>query len=111
MRYSPGGTVLRALLKALVVLVLIVPVGLLLGVFGVPVLAIGAILLVPVVLALVVIGLPFLLLLVGGAIVLGLFGTILGVGVAIITFALKFLVFVVLPVWLIWTFARFIFAR
>ena len=102
---------LRALLKSLVVLVLLIPIALLLGLFGVPVLGIGAILLVPLVLALIVLGLPFLLLLVGGAIVLGLFGTILGIGVAIITFALKLLVFVVIPVWLIWMIARWIFSR
>lgn len=51
------------------------------------------------------------LLLIAGAIALGLFGTVLGIGIAILTLVAKLLFFVVLPVWLIWMIIRWAFVR
>jgi hypothetical protein len=76
----------------------LIPIVLLLKGIGLPVLIVLAIVAIPALFLLLLFGLPiFLVLLLGGAL-MGLLGVVLTLGVA----ALKFAIFVVLPIWLIW---------
>src|SRR3954471_23297874 len=93
---------LSALLKLMVggalALALLVPVGIVLAVVGVPALLLLGILAIPVVAVLAVVGLPVLLTVVAAgvifAVVVGLLGMIVGLTVA----AIKVALFVILPV-------------
>lgn len=80
----------------------LIPIALLLKSIGLPLLAILAVVAIPVLMLLFLFGLPiFLVMIVGGAF-MGLVSFALMIGLA----ALKFAIFVVLPIWLIWKLCR-----
>ncbi len=76
----------------------LIPVALLLKSIGLPLLGILAVVAIPVLILLFLFGLPIFLVLIAASAFMGLLGFALMIGVA----ALKFALFVVLPVWLIW---------
>jgi hypothetical protein len=81
------------------------PIAFLLKAIGIPLLIVLAVLSLPVLLLLFIFGLPvFLVLLVGGLAMAVLFAAL-----AFGTLALKFAIFVVLPVWLLWKLATWMF--
>lgn len=81
---------------------LLIPVVLMLKTIGLPILAVLSIVAIPIVLLLLLFGLPILLVFIFGSLFMGFLGLVLTIGVA----ALKIGLFVVLPIWLIWTFGR-----
>ena len=96
---------LSALLKLIVggalALALLVPVGIVRAVVGVPALLLLGILAVPVVAVLAVVGLPILLTFVAAAVFFGLVVGVLGLVVGLTVAAIKVALFVVLPVALV----------
>jgi hypothetical protein len=95
---------IRWAIKSLIGLGVLVPVAFVLKLVGLPILAVLGILAFPVLLVLFVLGLPiFLVLIVGGMLLGGLF-FIMSIGLL----AIKFLVFVVLPIWLAWIAVSFL---
>jgi hypothetical protein len=95
------------IIKILGSLGLLIPLAFLFKVIGLPLLAILGVLAVPVLFMLLIFGLPiFLVLIVGGG-VLGLLFTVLSVGML----ALKFAIFVVLPVYVVFKLLSWIFGR
>ena len=95
---------IRWAFKTIVGLGVLVPVAFILKVVGLPVLAVLGILATPVLFVLFLFGLPiFLVLAVGGALLAGLF-FLLTLGM----FAFKIFLFVVLPVWIVWKVAGFL---
>ena len=96
---------IRWAFKTLVGLGVLVPVAFILKVVGLPVLAVLGILAMPVLFVLFLFGLPiFLVLIVGAGLMAGLF-FMLTLGMI----ALKIFLFVVLPIWLIWKVAGWLF--
>jgi hypothetical protein len=81
---------------------LLIPVVLILKTIGLPILAVLSIVAIPIVLLLLLFGLPILLVFIFGSLFMGFLGLVLTIGVA----ALKIGLFVVLPIWLIWTLGR-----
>jgi hypothetical protein len=77
---------------------LLLPIALLLKTIGIPLLMILAVVAMPVLILLFLFGLPVFMVLAAGAAIMGLVGIVLTIGVA----ALKFAIFVVLPIWVIW---------
>ena len=80
-------------------LAFLLPLALLLKTIGLPILIVLAVLALPVLIVLLLFGLPIFLVLILGSMLMGLIGMVLSIGVA----ALKFGLFVVLPIWLVWT--------
>jgi hypothetical protein len=86
---------------------LLVPIAFLLKVVGLPILAILSVLALPILLILFVFGLPIFLVLIAGTMLMGFLGMVLSIGVA----AVKIGLFVVLPIWLVWKLACWLFRR
>ena len=96
---------IRWAFKTLVGLGVLVPVAFILKVVGLPILAVLSVLALPVLFVLFLFGLPvFLVLIVGAMLMAGLF-FMLTIGMV----ALKIFLFVVLPIWLIWKVAGWLF--
>lgn len=76
----------------------LIPVVMLLKAIGLPVVIVLAIVAIPALFLLLLFGLPIFLVLIFGGLLIGFLGFVLTIGVA----ALKFAIFVVLPIWLIW---------
>lgn len=96
---------LSALLKLIVggalVLGLLVPVGIVLAIVGVPALVLLGILAIPVVAVLAVVGLPVLLTLVAAGVIFAVIVGVLGMLVGLTVAAIKVALFVILPVALV----------
>ncbi len=86
-------------------LALLVPIGIVLAVVGVPALVLLGVLAIPVAIVLAIVGLPVLLTVVAAAVVfaviVGLLGTIVGLTVAAIKVALFIILPVAIVVWLV----------
>jgi hypothetical protein len=82
-------------------LAFLLPLALLLKTIGLPILMVLAVLAIPVLLILLLFGLPIFLVFIVGSMLMGLIGMVLSIGMA----AVKFGLFVVLPIWLMWTLA------
>jgi hypothetical protein len=82
-------------------LAFLLPLALLLKTIGLPILMVLAVLAIPVLVILLLFGLPIFLVLIAGSMLMGLIGMVLTIGMA----ALKFGLFVVLPIWLVWMLA------
>jgi hypothetical protein len=95
---------IRWAFKTILGLGVLVPAALLLKVIGLPILAVLGILAMPVLFVLFLFGLPVFLVLIVGAMLMAGLSLLLAFGLA----AVKFLVFVVLPVWLVWKLAGFL---
>jgi hypothetical protein len=80
---------------------LLIPIVLLLKTIGLPILAVLSIVAIPVFLLLLLFGLPIFLVMVLGSMLMGFLGLVVTLGVAV----LKIGLFVVLPIWLMWTLA------
>ena len=80
-------------------LALLLPLAFLLKTIGLPLLAVLSIVGLPILFLLLVFGLPIFMVLVVGGLLMGLFGVVLTIGIA----AVKIGLFVVLPIWLLWT--------
>ena len=76
----------------------LIPIVMLLKAIGLPVLIVLAIVAIPALFLLLLFGLPIFLVLLFGGMLIGFLGFVLTIGVA----AIKFAIFVVLPIWLIW---------
>src|SRR5262245_38792077 len=81
---------------------LLIPIVLILKTIGLPIIAVLSIVAIPIVILLVLFGLPIFLVFLFGSMLMGFLGLVLTIGVA----ALKIGLFIVLPIWLIWTFGR-----
>ena len=77
---------------------LLLPIAFLLKAIGLPLLAILSVVGLPILILLFLFGLPIILVLIFGAMAMGLVGMVLTIGIV----AIKFGLFVVLPLWLIW---------
>jgi hypothetical protein len=88
-------------------LAVLLPIALMLKTIGLPILGVLAVLAVPVLVLLFLFGLPIFMVLLVGGMLMGLLSVVLVVGVA----ALKIGLFIVLPIWLIWTLGSKIFRR
>src|SRR6476620_831358 len=92
-------------------LAFLIPLALLLKTIGLPLLMVLAVLAIPVLIILLLFGLPIFLVLIFGSMLMGLIGMVLTIGVV----ALKFGLFIVLPIWLFWKLggkiSRWIFKR
>ncbi len=96
---------IRWAIKTLLGVGVLVPVAMLLKVVGLPILAVLGVMAMPVLFVLFLFGLPiFLVLLVGGVLLAGLF-FLLTIGM----FAFKIFLFVILPIWLVWIIAGWVF--
>jgi hypothetical protein len=84
---------------------MLIPIALLLKTIGLPLLAILAVVGLPILALLFLFGLPIFLVLMVGGMILGFLGMVLSIGVVVIKFAL----FVVLPIWLIWKLCKTVF--
>ena len=82
-------------------LAFLLPLALLLKTIGLPILMVLAVLAIPVLLILFLFGLPIFLVFIVGSMLMGLIGTVLTLGFAV----LKIGLFVVLPIWLMWMLA------
>jgi len=80
----------------------LIPIALLLKTVGLPILGVLGIVAIPALIILFLFGLPVFLVLGFG----GLFVGLLGVGLVLGLVALKFFIFVVLPLWLVWKLAK-----
>jgi hypothetical protein len=76
----------------------LVPIAMILKVIGLPLLAVLAVVALPLLALLLLFGLPIFLVLAFGGMIMGALAFLLMIGVA----ALKFALFVVLPIWLVW---------
>jgi hypothetical protein len=98
--------ILRGLIAVLGSLAAILPIAIaLIKLVGLPLLAVMFVLALPLLLILALFGFPFIA-------VLAIAGVVIGIAVALITFgivAVKFLLFVVLPIWLAWKVASWAF--
>jgi hypothetical protein len=79
-------------------LAFLLPIALLLKTIGLPLLAVLGVLAIPVLIILFLFGLPIFLVFLAGSMLMGLIGVVLTIGIA----ALKFGLFIVLPIWLLW---------
>ena len=86
-------------------LALLLPLAAILKVVGIPLLIILMIVGAPVILLLFLFGLPIFAVLALGGLIIGLFTMVLTLGIA----AIKFAIFVVLPIWLMFTLASWVF--
>jgi hypothetical protein len=83
------------------------PIAFLLKAIGIPLLIVLAVLVLPVLFLLFIFGLPVFLVLLVGGLAMGVLFAALTLGM----FALKFAVFVVLPIWLVWKLASWAFRK
>jgi hypothetical protein len=81
---------------------LLVPIAFLLKVVGLPILAVLSVIALPLLVLLFIFGLPVFMVFIVGSMLMGLLGVVLTIGIA----ALKIGLFVVLPIWLVWTLGR-----
>lgn len=81
------------------------PIAFLLKAFGLPILIVLAVLALPVLFLLALFGLPLFLVLLAGGLAMGVLFAALAFGL----FALKIAIFVVLPAWLLWRLASWVF--
>ena len=88
-------------------LALLLPVAALLKAIGLPVLLVLMVIGAPILILLFLFGLPIFAVLAVGGVLIGLFAMLLMLGLA----ALKFAIFVVLPIWLIWKVGCWIWKR
>jgi hypothetical protein len=86
---------------------LLLPIALLLKTIGLPVLFVLMVLALPVLALLFLFGLPIILVMVFGGMLMGLMGMVLSIGIA----AIKFGLFVILPIWLLWRLVCWIFRK
>lgn len=84
---------------------LLIPIVLLLKTIGLPILAVLSIVAIPLLILLVLFGLPIFLVMLFGSLFMGFLGFVFTIGIA----ALKFGLFVVVPIWLLWKLACTIF--
>jgi hypothetical protein len=84
---------------------LLLPLAGLLKVVGIPLLMILLVLGFPIIILLFLFGLPIFAVLLFGGLIVGFLGMVLTIGIA----AIKFAIFVVLPIWLIWKVGCWIF--
>ena len=92
----------RVLLKGLGSLAFLIPIALVLKGIGWPVLLVLGVLAFPILIVLFLVGLPVFMVLAVGGLLVSLLGVAMTVGVAL----LKFLIFVVVPVMLVWWFVK-----
>ena len=97
--------IVRWLFKILGGLGVFLPVALLLKAIGLPVLIVLAVLAAPILFVLFLFGLPICLVVAAGALALGVLFAVLTFGLL----ALKFAIFVVLPIWLMWKLVSWLF--
>lgn len=97
--------IVRWLFKILGGLGVFLPLAFLLKVIGLPVLMVLAVLAAPILFVLFLFGLPLFLVLVAGGLALGVLFAVLSFGLL----ALKFAIFVVLPIWLVWKLVSWLF--
>lgn len=97
--------IVRWLFKILGGLGVFLPLAFLLKAFGLPVLIVLAVLALPILFVLFLFGLPLFLVLLVGGLAMGVLFAALAFGLL----ALKFAVFVVLPIWLLWRLASWLF--
>jgi hypothetical protein len=88
-------------------LAFLIPVVLLLKAIGLPVLAVLSIIAIPLLILLFLFGLPIFLVLLAGGAIMGFLSLVVTIGIA----ALKFGIFVILPIWLIFKLFSWIFRR
>ena len=88
-------------------LAFLIPVVLLLKAIGLPVLAVLSIIAIPLLILLFLFGLPIFLVFLAGGAIMGILSLVVTIGIA----ALKFGIFVVLPIWLTWKLFSWIFRR
>lgn len=86
-------------------LALLLPLAAILKVVGIPLLLVLMVIGAPVIALLFLFGLPIFAVLAVGGLIIGLFGMVLTIGIA----AIKFAIFVVLPIWLMWKLASWLF--
>ena len=86
---------------------LLLPIAAILKVVGIPLMLIMLVLGAPIIILLFLFGLPIFAVLMVGGLLIGLLGMVLTIGVA----AIKFAIFVVLPIWLVWKLVSWIFRR
>lgn len=84
-----------------------IPIVLLLKTIGLPLLAVLSVIAIPLLFMLFLFGLPIFLVLLAGGAIMGLLSLVITIGIA----ALKFAIFVVLPIWLIVKLFSWIFRR
>jgi hypothetical protein len=86
---------------------LFLPFAFLLKLIGLPILAVLAVVGLPIIALLFLFGLPVILVLGFGGLLMGLVAVALMIGLA----ALKIFIFIVLPIWLVWTIVGSVWAR
>jgi hypothetical protein len=86
-------------------LALLLPIAAILKVVGIPLLLILMVLGAPIIILLFLFGLPIFLVFIAGGLIIGVLGMLLTLGAA----AIKFAIFVVLPLWLMWKLMSWIF--
>jgi hypothetical protein len=86
-------------------LALLLPIAALLKVIGIPLLLVLMVVGLPILILLFLFGLPIFAVFIVGSMIIGLIGMVLTIGIAVLKFAL----FVVLPIWLMWKVACWIF--
>jgi hypothetical protein len=86
---------------------LLLPLVLLLKTIGIPLLLILSVIALPLLFVLFLFGLPIFAVILFGGLIMGFLGFVLTIGVA----AIKFAIFVVLPIWLVWKLVCWIFRR
>lgn len=86
-------------------LALLLPLAALLKVIGIPLLLVLMVIGLPIIILLFLFGLPIFAVLIFGGMIIGFIGMVLTIGLA----ALKFAIFVVLPLWLMWKVASWLF--
>jgi hypothetical protein len=95
---------IRWAIKSLVGLGVLVPIAFVLKFVGLPILVVLGIVAAPVLFVLFILGLPIFMVLIVGALLLGALFFVMTIGL----FAIKILVFVVLPIWLVWIAVSFL---
>lgn len=95
---------IRWAFKSLVGLGVLVPVAFILKFVGLPILAVLGVLAAPVLIILFILGLPIFMVLIVGGLLLGALFFVMSIGLV----AIKFLIFVVLPIWLVWIVASWV---
>jgi hypothetical protein len=88
-------------------LAFLIPVVMLLKAIGLPLLAVLSIIAIPLLILLFLFGLPIFLVFLAGGAIMGMLSLVVTIGIA----ALKFGIFVVLPIWLTWKLFSWIFRR
>ena len=95
----------RWILKAFGGLAFLLPVAFLLKIVGLPIIGVLSVLALPVFFMLFIFGLPIFLVLIAGGVVMAMLFAVLTIGIV----AVKIGLFIVLPAWLIWKLASWMF--